>query len=88
MTCKDCVHYGVCWKQLESLNSREMEDAQECCETAKEIKAGAIKEFAELFTEKMIMLFNLEYNQAESIRRTSKEIVKNLCGEDIYESKV
>lgn len=32
MACKDCIHYGVCWKQQELLTTREMEEEQECCE--------------------------------------------------------
>ena len=31
MTCKDCLHYGVCWKQHELLLDREWDEEQECC---------------------------------------------------------
>lgn len=34
MTCKDCIHDGVCWKQKELLDEREFEEEQECCEEA------------------------------------------------------
>lgn len=32
MTCTDCIHYGVCWRQRELLADWEMEEDQECCE--------------------------------------------------------
>lgn len=34
MTCKDCIHFGVCWKQQELLDEREFGEEQECCEEA------------------------------------------------------
>ena len=33
-TCKDCIHFGVCWRQQELLDEREFEEEQECCEEA------------------------------------------------------
>lgn len=32
MTCKDCIHYGVCWVQQELLDTCEMNEDRECCE--------------------------------------------------------
>lgn len=31
MTCNDCIHDGVCWKQHELLSTRELYEEQECC---------------------------------------------------------
>lgn len=32
MTCKDCIHEGVCWRQQELLDTREWDEEQDCCE--------------------------------------------------------
>ena len=32
MTCKECIHDGVCWTQKEILDERECEQERECCE--------------------------------------------------------
>lgn len=34
MTCKDCIHNGVCWKQEELLSTHEWDEEQECCQDA------------------------------------------------------
>lgn len=47
----------------------------------KQIRAEAIKEFADIFVEKIIILFNMNYSQAETAREYKKIIVKEMAGD-------
>lgn len=46
-----------------------------------DISAEAIKEYADILAEKFIVLFNLEYNQAENLRMIVKQMAKKMVGE-------
>ena len=47
----------------------------------KQIRAEAIKEFADIFVEKIIILFNMNYSQAETAREYKKIIVNEMAGD-------
>jgi hypothetical protein len=50
-------------------------------ERADTIRAEAIKEFADIFVEKIIILFNMNYSQAETAREYKKIIVNEMAGD-------
>ncbi len=44
-------------------------------------QSEAFREFADMFAEKIITLFNMEYSQAEAAREYKKIIVKEMAGD-------
>ena len=49
------------------------------------IKADAVKDFAETFTEKFIILFNLNYGQQKAARWLCQLIIKETVGEEQWQ---
>ena len=66
---------------VERIENRRIKDCRSWQSKYSSLRAEAVKEFAEIYTEKLIALFNLEYSQAETARRIKKIIVKEMVGE-------